>query len=228
MGRARFSENRQPANSSVPAIFDRPSPYRRVAMARPFKTTLLHPKTVYDECAAALPPSKEAVAKTNRLFSEYGFISAGKSAFLPPRRSVPSQERPGTKPATVRFPLPHPLPAERAVRNCNRWTPHFVSPHGRDSDPKPQGRTPRHHPHSRKCKPPRKCGPSGEPATPVAGILRCAHGFGKRAPSETSPRLRPKNRTMPVPTGIIVFPRTPTAGRPRHSFRPFPTAACDV
>lgn len=151
-----------------------------------------------------------------------------KERLLPPRRSVPSQERPGTKPAAVRFPLPHPLPAEGAARSRNRQTPHFVSPHGRDSDLKPQDRTTRHGPHSRKCKPPRRCGPSGEPAPPVAGIRRCAHGFGKRAPSETSPRLRPKNRTVPVPTGIIVFPRTPRAGRPRHSFRPFPTTACNV
>ena len=131
MGRARFSGNRQPANSSVPAIFDRPSPYRRVAMARPFKTTLLHPKTVYDEYAAALPPSKEAVAKTNRLFSEYGFSFPPERApscrrGAPSlRRNVPEQNRrPSVFPCRTLCRLKEP--SETAIGRLRTSSPRTV------------------------------------------------------------------------------------------------------
>lgn len=104
-----------------------PPPYRRVAMARPFKTTFptRRPFTMNapPPCLHRKKPSRKRIA----CFPSTVFHFRRKERLLPPRRSVPSQKRPGTKPATVRFPLPHPLPAEGAARNRNRQTPHFVS-----------------------------------------------------------------------------------------------------
>lgn len=87
MGRARFSGNRQPANSSVPAIFDRPSPYRRVAMARPFKTTF----------------------PTRRPFT----MNAPPPCL---HRKKPSRKRIACFPSTVSFPPERAPPAAAALR----------------------------------------------------------------------------------------------------------------
>ena len=87
MGRARFSGNRQPANSSVPAIFDRPSPYRRVAMARPFKTTF--------------PPRRP-------------FTMNAPPPCL--HRKKPSRKRIACFPSTVSFPPERAPPAAAALR----------------------------------------------------------------------------------------------------------------